>query len=312
MKTKIAVIGLGGIAYSHHIPSIGQSNDWQLAATVSHSSRVDGIENYSSIETLLEARPDIQVMSLCMPPAPRFNIARAAIQNGRHVMLEKPPGATVSECTILQHMAVAAKVSLFATWHSREASMLDECQVWLADKQVRSFEIKWKEDVRRWHPGQEWIWEPGGLGVFDPGINALSILTKILPESLRVTEAILESPSNKQTPIAATLRMITNSGATGIANFDWRQSGEEIWEIRIDTDGGVLQLEAGGAIVTINGERRISTQDKDTLAHEYPRLYRKMHELIIDSSSDCDLTPLELVADAFMLAQHNIAPAFEI
>ncbi len=37
-----------------------------------------------------------------------------------------------------------------------------------------------KEDVRRWHPGQDWIWEAGGFGVFDPGINALSILTEVL------------------------------------------------------------------------------------------------------------------------------------
>ena len=35
----------------------------------------------------------------------------------------------------------------------------------------------------RWHPGQEWIWQAGGFGVFDPGINALSIVTRILPRA---------------------------------------------------------------------------------------------------------------------------------
>jgi hypothetical protein len=44
-------------------------------------------------------------------------------------------------------------------------------------------EIVWHEDVRKWHPGQQWIWEPGGFGVFDPGINALSIATRIFPAS---------------------------------------------------------------------------------------------------------------------------------
>ena len=42
--------------------------------------------------------------------------------------------------------------------------------------------VTWKEDVRHWHPGQQWIWEAGGFGVFDPGINALSIVTKIMPD----------------------------------------------------------------------------------------------------------------------------------
>ena len=63
--------------------------------------------------------------------------------------------------------------------------------------------VTWKEDVRHWHPGQEWIWEPGGFGVFDPGINALSIVTKILPEPIFADSATIEVPANTATPIAA-------------------------------------------------------------------------------------------------------------
>ena len=53
-------------------------------------------------------------------------------------------------------------------------------------------------------PGQRWIWEPGGFGVFDPGINAFSIATKIFPGGLFVRSAELcLSRENAQTPIAA-------------------------------------------------------------------------------------------------------------
>ena len=64
-------------------------------------------------------------------------------------------------------------------------------------------EIIWHEDVHKWHPGQEWIWQPGGFGVFDPGINAFSIATKIFPGGLFVKLADLSFPENAQTPIAA-------------------------------------------------------------------------------------------------------------
>ena len=60
--------------------------------------------------------------------------------------------------------------------------------------------------MRRWHPGQEWIWKAGGFGVFDPGINALSIATHIIPKSFFVTSAILDFPDNRQAPIAAVVR----------------------------------------------------------------------------------------------------------
>ena len=311
MAMKVALVGIGEIARSHHIPAIARSTDWELAATVSRSTYVEGVENFDLIETMLDARPDISVVSLCMPPAPRFDIARAAISGGRHVMLEKPPGATVSECTILHRLAQDANITLFTTWHSREASMLDQCQVWLADKTIKSFEINWKEDVRRWHPGQEWLWEPGGLGIFDPGINALSILTRILPKPVRVTAALLEIPVNKQTPIAATLQMATASGACGTAVFDWRQQGEQIWEICVETDRGQLHLAEGGATVTINGELRTSPGDTVTLASEYPRLYQRMYELVANKVSECDLTPLALVADAFMLGRRKQVEVFE-
>lgn len=107
---------------------------------------------------------------------------------------KNPPGASLSECHRLIDMAQAQRVSLYATWHSREAPMVAAAKAWLADRTLRRLQITWKEDVRRWHPGQAWIWEPGGLGVFDPGINALSILTEILPDAIHLTDATLEVP----------------------------------------------------------------------------------------------------------------------
>ena len=58
--------------------------------------------------------------------------------------------------------------------------------------------------MRRWHPGQAWIWEPGGFGVFDPGINALSIATSIFAPFF-LTAARLDFPENRDAPIAAAL-----------------------------------------------------------------------------------------------------------
>lgn len=303
---KVALIGIGEIARAQHIPAISQSPQWELAATVSRSSQLDGIENFTSIEDMLSARPDIPVVSLCAPPLPRFEMARAALQSGRHVILEKPPGATVGECRLLQSLAERTGSTLYATWHSREAAATDHCRNWLKGKRITGFSIDWKEDVRRWHPGQEWIWQTGGLGVFDPGINALSILTKILPESVHLSDALLETPANKQTPIAASLTMVTASGARGKAHFDWRQEGEDIWEISIETDSGRLCLSEGGATLTIDGVRQEnSAPGASSLSGEYPRLYENMHQLVTAGKSDCDFRPLELVADAFLLGSRQ-------
>ncbi len=121
MARKIALVGIGKIARDQHIPVINSNPDWELAATVSRNASVEGIENFSTIEQLLEARPDIDTVSLALPAGPRFGYALKALQASRHVMLEKPPGVTIAECVTLEKLARQQGVALFASWHSREA-----------------------------------------------------------------------------------------------------------------------------------------------------------------------------------------------
>ncbi len=305
MAMKIALVGIGKIAVDQHAPSISASPEWELAATVSRRGALQGVERYLDIDTMLSARPDIPVVSLCLPPVPRFAYAKAALEAGRHVMLEKPPGATLAECYALEALARQHKVALFATWHSREAAAVSAARDWIEGKEVLRAHITWREDVRKWHPGQDWVFEPGGMGVLDPGINALSILTEILPELLRLQGARLHFPENRGTPIAADLEF--SNGVT--AEFDWRERGREIWTIEVETDGGRLMLAEGGARMFVDGiETRLSEQSP---SGEYPRLYARMAALLGNSEIEFDLRPMIHVADAFMIGDRVAAGRFD-
>ena len=133
---KIALVGIGKIALDQHVPAIHASPDWDLAATVSRNGTVAGVEAFTDFATFLSARPDVTVVSLCMPPVPRHAYAEAALLAGRHVMLEKPPGATLSEVHALTTIAAARGLTLYATWHSRMAYAVAPAKAWLADKQI--------------------------------------------------------------------------------------------------------------------------------------------------------------------------------
>ena len=310
MVMKIALAGIGKIARDQHVPAIAASPDWELAATYSRVGTVEGVPAYTDFGTFLKERPDIGVVSLCLPPVPRFECAAMAIESGRHVMLEKPPGATLSECRELESMARARGVSIFATWHSREAAQVAPAKAWLKGKRLSSLTVTWKEDVRRWHPGQDWIFAPGGFGVFDPGINALSIVTEILAEPLHLSAAELSVPENCAMPIAAHLDFVHPHDADVTAEFDFRQEGEQTWTIAIETDAGALQLSAGGDKLAIDGiPQTEGSGGSNPLAGEYPRLYAKMAALVDSGGIDMDLSPLAHVADAFLLGRRiTVAP----
>lgn len=303
---KVAIVGFGKIARDQHVPAIAGSDAFALAATASRHAHADGLPAYPDIESLLAAEPDVPAIALCQPPQVRHQAARAAIAAGRHVFLEKPPGATLSEVVDLARAADEAGVTLFASWHSRYAAGVEPARDWLDGKAIRAIRIDWKEDVRHWHPGQQWIWEPGGLGVFDPGINALSILTRILRTPARLEAATLDFPANRAAPIAASLTMRTAEGAPIAAEFDWRQTGPQTWDIVVETDGGTLRLaEGGNRLFVDDAERPLPPEG------EYPALYARFARLIADGRSDVDVAPLRLVADAFLAGQHRRTDAFD-
>lgn len=301
----IGIAGVGKIARDQHLPALAANKNFSLIACSSRNAQVDGVRNYTSVEAMLAAEPELRAVSLCAPPQVRFEQAKAALVAGKHVMLEKPPGASVSEIKVLAELAAKHDVSLFATWHSRHAPGVEAARLWLAEQQIESVDVQWKEDVRRWHPNQDWIWQPGGLGVFDPGINALSILTRILPRAFFLKSAALFVPENRHNAIAATLDFADAEGTPIHADFDWRHGPVELWQIEVETARGILKLEQGGKVLHIDGKQIDVGPER-----EYPGLYERFHELVTSGKSDVDVSPLQHVADAMLLGDRHLVEAF--
>jgi D-galactose 1-dehydrogenase len=124
-----------------------------------------------------------------------------------------------------------------------------------------------------------------------------------LPTPIHLTQASLEFPSNRQTPIAAQL---TFSGNV-TADFDWRQEGPQTWDIEVQTTGGKLALRMGGNVLEIDGK---PITGENTIMGEYPALYARMAELVRKGRSDVDLAPMVHVADAMTLGRREETAAF--
>ena len=302
---RIAIVGIGKIARDQHVPAIRGNGAFSLAATVSpHDAGLPGVPHHASLDALLAQGPAVDAVALCTPPQVRYDLAAQALSRGAHVFLEKPPGATLAEVEALKAQADKVGATLFAAWHSRFAAGVAPARAWLAERRIEKVSIVWREDVRVWHPGQAWIWQPGGLGVFDPGINALSIVTHILPRPFFLKDATLVLPENRAAPIAADLAFRDTAGAPIHMDLDWRQTGPQSWDIAVETDAGTLKLSQGGAVLHLPG----STDHGEDV--EYPGLYSRFAALIRGGRSDVDTDPLRLVADAFLRGRRETTDAF--
>ncbi|EJZ57932.1 dehydrogenase [Pseudomonas fluorescens R124] len=302
---RLGLVGYGKIAQDQHVPAINANPGFHLVAVATQGKPCVGVENFHSLSELLENGPEVDAIAFCTPPQGRFALVQQALAAGKHVLVEKPPCATLGEALALVSQAQQQGVSALFAWHSRYAPGIEAARDWLAGRTLQSVQIDWKEDVRKWHPGQTWIWQPGGLGVFDPGINALSIVTRLLAQPLFVASAELRVPDNCQSPIAASIKMSDANRLDVQAEFDFDHGHDELWSIEMRCAEGLLRLDNGGALLSIDGVRQAVSEEG-----EYTAVYRHFQQLIGDRASDVDLQPLRLVADSFFVGSRVAVEPF--
>ena len=303
-EIRLGIIGFGKIALDQHIPSIAGNPAFRLAAVVSPRARPDvTVPLFTDVDALLR-EGGVDAVAICTPPGPRHAIARICLEAGLHVLLEKPPCATLGEVADLAATADKAGRTLFATWHSRFNDTVVRAAEITRREGIAALDIQWLEDVDKWHPGQEWIWDAGGFGVFDPGINALSIATLLCPQPLLVRGADLKMHARGQQPEAVTLALATGGVEAGIgAHFNFRHKVGERWTIDITTGAGTrIALSEGGAVLRIND----GAEERAQLG-EYPGIYARFAELIATGASEADAEPLRVIADAMLTGKRVAA-----
>jgi predicted dehydrogenase len=305
---RTAIIGFGKIARDQHVPSMALYPRFQLVGTVSRGGNGHpGVPCFPDHKALIEAGLELDAVTISTPPAVRYGIARECLAAGLHCMLEKPPGVTLGQVDDLACLADGLGLTVQTAWHAQANPAVARAAQLLAGQRIASMAVTWHEDVRKWHPGQTWIWEPGGFGAFDPGINALSIVSKIFPGTLLVREAELSFPENRQTPIAAELRFDSPEASGPLtASFDWRHRGSEAWTIDVRTEAGVqVRLLDGGTRLEVDGAEQIAEGPG-----EYAALYAEFLDLIDNRRSLVDVRPLRLTADAFLVGRRVTVEPF--
>ena len=300
---RMGVVGMGKIAVDQHLPAIAASPVFTLAATVERSAPASATNFTSHTDMIAAAAGRIDAVAVTTPPGPRYAIARDCIEAGLDVLLEKPPTASLAEIEDLRRLAAARGVTLFTTWHAQHNPAVVKAAALLAGQRVREMTVEWHEDVVKWHPGQKWIWAAGGFGVFDPGINAFSIISAIFPGSLFVKQASLSFPLGADTPIAATIEFASPVSEGPLrCSLDFRYTAGEQWNIHIVTEKGMtVDLLDGGARLVVDG----AAQDCVGIG-EYPDIYRRFAELVGARESQVDVVPLRMVADCLLVGSIDL------
>src|SRR5579862_5021743 len=118
-RIGIGVIGIGVAAANAHLPVLSVSQDFELLAIMDlDPARLEYAKGrwpiqyaYTELAALL-ARPEIGAVVVSTPPDSHLAITQAALEHGKHVLVEKPLASTLPQTLSMIEMAKARGVSL--------------------------------------------------------------------------------------------------------------------------------------------------------------------------------------------------------
>ncbi len=166
-KTRLrhAVIGCGSVAQNAHLPAIGRCARLELTALadalpglaegVARSLGLDPINSVGDADAVL-TRPDIDSVSICALTPEHAPLAIQALEQGKHVLVEKPMAVSSDEARRMTAAAQAAGKTLMIGYnHSYDLAaeyvrgLLDSGEL----GELLHVEAFFYEDRDAWHAG---------------------------------------------------------------------------------------------------------------------------------------------------------------
>lgn len=140
---KLGVIGGGAIAQIVHLPLLKKTTGVKLVALSEKDrqklqtlGKQHGISKlYHTPEELL-ADPEIEAVDICTSSESHYDIAVAALNAGKNVLVEKPPVTDQSQCTALAKLAEEKGKLVMAAMNNRFRADFMMLKSYLSDKQL--------------------------------------------------------------------------------------------------------------------------------------------------------------------------------
>lgn len=129
IDVKVGLIGFG-LFGAHHARAIAASHNASLAAIAvrSEASREAARREFPAADVVADyhqllQRPDIELIDVVLPNRLHFEAGMAALEAGKHLLLEKPMALSLNECDRLVE-AAAGRQLLLAVGHELRLSSL--------------------------------------------------------------------------------------------------------------------------------------------------------------------------------------------
>jgi predicted dehydrogenase len=161
----VAIAGLG-FGEAVHLPALRACPGTEPVALwhprqdrLDQACRQAELPGYASFDQLL-ADPRVEAVVVATPPAPRFELARQALQAGKHLLLEKPVCLDAVAVESLQRLALQRGLCVAVDFEYRAVPLFQQLRQLLDEHQLGELvlvKLDWLMGSRA-DPSRPWSW----------------------------------------------------------------------------------------------------------------------------------------------------------
>lgn len=255
-KIRIGVLCPSEIAFRRFMPALKQLDGFEyigLAAATEREftgansdeimpSELEKAQNFvsehggrifSGYQSLITS-DEIDAVYIPLPPALHFRWAKTALENGRHVLLEKPFTTSLKDTEELISIAKEKKLALHENYMFVYHSQLDWIRNKISDGAVGDVRLIRIDFGFPFRGADDFRYDKalGGGALLDCGGYALKLASLFLGESARVTASQLNGKDGFEVDIYGSATLTNDDGLTAQVSFGMDNSYKcslEVW-----------------------------------------------------------------------------------
>ncbi|MFC3883991.1 Gfo/Idh/MocA family protein [Bacillus songklensis] len=259
-KLKVGVIGCGSIAQHRHLPEYALHQDAELVAVcdiveerAKEVAEKYGVKPYTSYEELLQSG-EVEAVSVCTPNYLHAPISIAALNEGIHVLCEKPMATSKEEAEAMIEAAEKSGKKLMIAHNQRFVKSHQKARQLIKNGEIGKI---YSFRTAFGHPGPEswsvegkegWFFKKeqafiGAMG--DLGVHKTDLLRYVLGEEITEVGAFVETSAKDFADVDdnAVCVLKTESGIIGTLAASWSYVGKEDNSTVIYGEKAILRLE---------------------------------------------------------------------
>lgn len=189
---RLGIIGAGRVTAHHHLPALAATSqvkvvalaDVDSARLVPLAAQYDIASQYTDFRALLD-RPDVDAVAICTPPQFHAGMAVAALNAGKHVLIEKPLALSLADCDAIIAAASANRVKTTVGFNLRGHRLMRQAHALLdggilgivqAARVVYASGFRHREQAPAWRNDMQ----TGGGVILEVGSHGFDLLRYLL------------------------------------------------------------------------------------------------------------------------------------